>query len=273
MSQLPFLPSPEKMGKRVKSVLKTFHLFDPAYFKSWVSQKYLKIILTFLTVNGLLLLGSLFQLDFGFGFSFLVWLFLAFSGLFVILLIKERWLIVRSFLNLKKDRWRQKLGVKKAYWQKRNKVLAEGLGLGNLYWLAGSLGLFLIFFEVLGYFLMRFILNRRVLAWLAWGAMIGDVFWFSLDNYLLALLIIGIWILLVRDWDWGGRTSLGLGFFFLSLPPLILSFGGQEATAEKAALWSFYLFAIGVIKLFNQFRMVIRKNQLNGKKLFKKAIV
>lgn len=77
------------------------------------------------------------------------------------------------------------------------------------------------------------------------SGLVLDIFIFDFTSDLVILFLVGLWILVVRLYEYEGRISIGIGMGFLIVCPFLLIFK-VDAIAEKAAIWAFMFLLVGV---------------------------
>jgi len=80
-----------------------------------------------------------------------------------------------------------------------------------------------------------------------------DIFLFGFKADLVVLFLTVLWILSVYLYEFEGRVSLIGGLAFLTICPFLLIFN-KKLVAEKVVLWAYIFLAVGIVRLFVEYK-------------------
>lgn len=112
------------------------------------------------------------------------------------------------------------------------------------------LNAFLFFLPLLLYLVFFFTkgLSYQFLTLLALSLSLYDLFWLTKSYDFLFISLLFFWALIVRRFRFESRVAAVFALSFLAMTPIMLIFG-QDAFAEKTAVWAYLFLCITVVQL------------------------
>lgn len=98
-------------------------------------------------------------------------------------------------------------------------------------------------------------LPKYYLNWIMVIIVVFDIFVVQLNNDIVYLVMIGLWIGTFRAYKLDSKTTFIFALILLLIPPIFLAFR-DEPTAEKAAIWAYMFLVAGTIQAMLELKSV-----------------